>query len=275
MFEQFILGIIQGIAEWLPVSSEGFIFLVKTNFFGEKNVGILLETALFLHLGTFLAALVYFRKRIWRLLKALLNYKNATAVNKNILHFLIISTVISGILGYGFISLVKKEADYLDFTSDAITLVIGLLLLVTAFLQYKAKRTTKDESLSNKHLRDYGDIKTIDGVLLGVAQSLSALPGFSRSGLTVSALLLRKFDDNIALELSFLLSLPIVLGGNIVLNADKFINFADEPYIWIGFFASFVFGLLTIDLLLRMAKKINFAHFVLFFGILTIFSAII
>jgi undecaprenyl-diphosphatase len=272
MFEQLILGIIQGVAEWLPVSSEGMIFLAKTHFFGEKNVGTLIEAALFLHLGTFLAALVYFRKRIRDLLKALLNYKNATVANKNVLHFLIIATAISGVLGYGFISLVKEEADYLDFTSDAITLGIGLLLLVTAALQYKAKKVAKTESSEHEHLKDHNSIRMTDGILLGAVQSLAALPGFSRSGLTVSALLLRKFDDNIALELSFLLSLPIVLGGNIVLNSDKLTG---EPYAWVGLLSSFVFGLLTIDLLLRMAKKINFAHFVLFFGVLTIVAAFI
>jgi undecaprenyl-diphosphatase len=272
MFEHFILGVIQGVAEWLPVSSEGLIFLVKANFFDEENVETMLETALFLHMGTFLAALVYFRKRIWRLLKDLWNYKKAVAISKKTLNFLIIATVISGILGYIFISLVKKEAEYLDFTSDAINLGIGLLLLVTAFLQYQAKRTAKTESSNPEPLRSYGNIKTTDSVLLGVVQSLAALPGFSRSGLTVSALLLRKFDDNIALELSFLLSLPIVLGGNIILNADKLTG---DPYAWIGLVSSFIFGLLTIDLLLKTAKKINFAHFVLFFGLLSILAVLI
>lgn len=267
MFEQLILGVIQGVAEWLPVSSEGLIFLVKANFFQDSDIGSLVETALFLHLGTFLAALVYFRRRVWRLLRSLFKYKTASDIDRKTLNFLIIATVISGVIGYGLITLVETSAQYLDITSSFITLVIGLLLLVTAGLQYRAQR-----QVGARDLKEYSGIEKKDGMILGVVQSLAAMPGLSRSGLTVSALLLRKFDDNIALELSFLLSLPIVLGGNVVLNLGKF---SVSPQAWVGLVASFVFGFLTIDLLLRLARKINFAHFVLFFGILTIVAAII
>lgn len=272
MYEYLFLGIIQGIAEWLPVSSEGLLFLAKANFLGESDLGSLLETALFLHLGTFLAALVYFRKRVWSLLRALIRYNTATPQNKNILSFLIIATLISGILGYGLVILAENLGGELNITSDIITLGIGLLLLITAVLQYRAQKGGREENLYKNSLKECTQIKKKDGVLLGVVQSFAALPGLSRSGLTVSALLLRKFDDNIALELSFLMSLPIVLGGNIILNWDQF---SVEPYAWVGLISSFVFGLLTIDLLLRLARRINFAHFVLFFAILTIASVLI
>ena len=95
--------------------------------------------------------------------------------------------------------------------------------------------------------------KTGDGVLLGVAQGLAALPGLSRSGLTVSVLLLRKFDGATALKLSFLVSLPIVLFGNLFLNLN---DFAFSAEALVGLFFSFLFGILTIDLLLKAAKKI-------------------
>ncbi len=268
MFEQLILGAIQGIVEWLPVSSEGVIFLVNANFFYESNIGSLIETALFLHLGTFLAALVYFRKRVWNLLRSLFKYKTASDENKKILKFLIIATIISGVIGYGLIVLVEESAEFLDVTSSFITLLVGLLLLITAVIQYRAQKNNS----GNQKLKGFKDAKPGDGIFLGIVQSLATLPGLSRSGLTVSALLLRKFNDNIALELSFLLSLPIVLGGNIILNLDKFTASPEELA---GLITSFVFGLLTIDLLLKLAKRINFAHFVLFFGILTIIAAII
>jgi undecaprenyl-diphosphatase len=269
MLEQLILGIIQGVAEWLPVSSEGLIFLVKTNFFQESDISVILESALFLHLGTFLAALVYFRRKVWRLLRTLFKYKGAGDNDKRILNFLIIATFISSVLGYGLYIAVENSGPFLDMTSNVITLGIGILLLVTAGLQYRAQ---KNHLVGNNNLKNYNNLSFGDGFILGFVQSLAALPGLSRSGLTVSALLLRKFNDNIALELSFLLSLPIVLGGNIVLNLDK-LSFAHNE--WIGLLASFVFGLLTIDLLLRLARKINFAHFVLFFGVLTILAAVI
>jgi len=74
---QFILGAIQGITEWLPVSSSGMVALVNANFLGITDVGQLVHLALFLHLGTFFAALVYFRKDVWQLTKSLFHYKKS------------------------------------------------------------------------------------------------------------------------------------------------------------------------------------------------------
>ena len=85
MLEQIILGTIQGIAEWLPVSSEGILVLIKTNFFAEQGLEEAIKQILFLHLGTFLAALVYFRKDVLSLIKTLFNYKSANLETKKIL----------------------------------------------------------------------------------------------------------------------------------------------------------------------------------------------
>jgi undecaprenyl-diphosphatase len=100
---------------------------------------------------------------------------------------------------------------------------------------------------------------------------LAVLPGLSRSGLTISALLLRKFDNASALKLSFLMSLPVVLGGNIVLNF-KYFTFSTE--LLLGLIFSFIFGLLTISLLLKIARKVNFGWFVLIFGVVMIISIV-
>src|SRR3989339_2261259 len=99
MLEQIILGIIQGIAEWLPISSEGLIILVKSNFFSQATLGENIRLALFLHLGTFLAALIYFRKDVFSLFNALFNFKKSEAETKKLFRFLIGATLISGILG--------------------------------------------------------------------------------------------------------------------------------------------------------------------------------
>ena len=112
-----------------------------------------------------------------------------------------------------------------------------------------------------------GDLGWIDAVLLGVVQGLAALPGLSRSGLTVSAFLLRGYDKAEALRLSFLMSLPIVLAGNILLH------FA-APQITLALAAAVgmacLSGVVTIHLLFQLARKINFGIFVLGFGLLTL-----
>lgn len=263
MWEALILGAVQGIVEWLPVSSEGVIFLLKANFFPGSEVEEILKQALFLHFGTFLAALVYFRKEVAGLVKALFRYPEAEMETRKLLHFLIVTTVISGILGYFLYELslgVSKE----NLTARTVTLAVGVLLLFTAYLQFRARKTKA------KEFRGYSGINKTDNIVLGLAQAAAAFPGLSRSGLTVSALLLRKFEEQTALKLSFLMSMPIVFGGNIILNAEKF-NLSPESMLALG--SSFVFGLITIGSLLKLAEKVNFALFVLMFALLTIAAA--
>ena len=264
MLEQIILGAIQGVVEWLPVSSEGVILLVIKNFFdAEAGIGAIIHRALFLHLGTFLAALVYFRKDVILLFKALFDYKSASLETKKIFNFLLTATLISGLLGFVLLKAFIELEEQLFLSAKAITMAVGLLLLVTGWLQIKTKKdgVKKIRELSGK-----------DGVLLGLVQALAALPGLSRSGLTVSVLLLRKFNSASALKLSFLMSLPIVLFGNLILNFNDF-SFSLEAAV--GLFFAFLFGILTIDLLLKTAKKFEFGWFVLGFGVLVILSAMV
>jgi len=263
MLEQIILGAIQGITEWLPISSEGIIILVKNRFFSGTDYETIIRQALFLHLGTFLAALIYFRKDVLSLIRVLFNYRSADSETKKVFNFLLIATLISGFFGFVLLRFFAGLGEGLFLSTKAATLVIGLALLVTAGLQIRAGK-------GSHRRRKEPTIK--EGILLGLIQGLATLPGLSRSGLTVSALLLRGFNGGRALKLSFLMSLPIVLGGNIILNFNQFI-FSSEMLL--GLLFSFVFGILTIDLLLKLAKKINFGYFVLVFGLLIIISVFI
>lgn len=248
MLEAIILGLIQGVTEWLPVSSEGVILLIKTHLFSSSSdLETTIKEILFLHLGTFLAALFYFRKDVGQLFN-----------NKQILKFLIMTTLISGLLGIILLELIPNFAN-----ARVITLIIGFCLLVTAFFQIKAP--------SGGYKRPV-NLNKLDGLILGLLQGLAILPGLSRSGLTVGGLLLRKFDDFYALKLSFLMSLPIVLAGNLILNWEYF-NFSWEN--GLALIASFGAGLLTIKLLLKLAQKINFGYFVFGFALLTIASVFI
>ncbi len=261
MLEAIILGFIQGVAEWIPISSEGAIIAVKNTFFPDgQTLSELIRLALFLHLGTFLAALIYFRKDVWQLLKHLFQPKNSTEENKKVFNFLLIATLISGLLGFALLQLVGHFEEKLKVGSAVINLLIAGMLLITAFLQLKKKENG---------LREAEDLKLSDGIILGLAQSFAVIPGLSRSGLTVSTLLLGKFNDTVALRLSFLLSMPIVLAGNLALNLE-FFNFSTNSVF--ALIASFLVGILTIDLLLKLAKKINFGYFALFFATLLIVS---
>lgn len=263
MFEQFVLGAVQGIAEWLPVSSEGMIALVKSAFFGGGSIEELVKQALFLHLGTFLAALVYFRKDVAVLIRETLRYQDASEDHKKTINFLVISTLISGGVGFTLLQTVTELETLFGFSSRFLIAVVGALLLVTGFLQLagQSKRTQKQVM----------DLNPADSILLGIVQGFAALPGLSRSGLTVSAFLLRKYDKTQSLRLSFLMSLPIVLAGNILLNLGDANFFSAQAFI--GLLAAFIFGYLTIDVMMRIARKVNFGWFVIAFGIITLLAA--
>ena len=264
MLEKIILGIAQGLTEWIPISSEGIIILIKTHYFpAGESLEMMVRQALQLHFGTFLAALVYFRQDVGKLTKALFRFKGQPKETQKLFVFLCISTIISGIIGLLLLKLFSAFTSQSNMQERVITLAVGFFLLGTAFLELRAKKGG---------YRSIEDIKLSDSLLLGVVQGLACLPGLSRSGLTVSVLLLRKFDKTYALKLSFLMSLPIVLAGNIFLNCSTF----DWPLeAFVGIFSAFLFGLATIHLLLKIAENINFGYFVLLFGLLTILSAII
>ncbi|MBD3247545.1 UDP-diphosphatase [Candidatus Pacearchaeota archaeon] len=269
LIQQLILGVIQGITEWLPISSSAMTTLIMTNFFNITDISILIHQALFLHLGTFFAALIYFRKDVRHLLKSLFHsHKKSkkprpSPETKKPLRFLIITTIISGILGLVIMKFISSID--LELTGKTITFVIGLLLFVTGGLQLSVRK---------KGLRRLINIENSDSIFLGFTQGLAALPGISRSGITVSTLLLRKFNDTTALRLSFLMSLPIVLLGNIFLNLPDIATTFTYTSL-IGLLASFAFGLATIHALMKLSKKINFGWFVLIFAMLMMLSVLI
>ena len=264
MWDHFILGTIQGITEWLPISSEGAILLAnKLWLHSALSFDEAIREALFLHLGTFLAALIYFSKDVLCLSKACFQFSKESKDHQNMVRFLVISTLISGALGIFLLKVVSTFTEQFEHNGRVITVLIGFLLLITAFLELKAKRGG---------YRREENITLGDCFLLGIVQGFAALPGLSRSGLTVSTLLFRKYHEATALRLSFLMSLPIVLGGNILLNYKEL---HASPESLVGLAASFFFGIATIHILLKVAQKINFGYFVIGFGILTLISAFI
>ncbi|MFH1326882.1 MAG: undecaprenyl-diphosphate phosphatase [archaeon] len=260
ILQQLLLGAIQGITEWIPISSSAALILVMSNLFAITDLHDLITTTLFFHLGTFFAALIYFKTEAGHLFKTIIKYKYSGEEDKKTLNFIVLSTIISGILGLIIVRTLFSFESSLELTGKSISFFVGFLLLFTGIIQIRIK---------NKGLRKERNLKLSDSVLLGVAQGIAVLPGISRSGITISALLLKKFDDTSALKLSFLMSLPIVLLGNIFLNFQDFTFTTTAIY---GLIASFILGILTIHLLMRASEKINFGWFVIIFALLMMLS---
>jgi undecaprenyl-diphosphatase len=262
MWIHLLLGALQGIAEWLPISSQAVLVLAQVHLLGETNIGALIETALFFHLGTFFAALVYYRKDIRQLIGSLLTWKTTPLKIKKEIRFYVIATAISAALGFGLLMLLERVVFDFELAGKIITLGVGVLLLGTAVLQVFASKQSE---------RALQEPTPKDAVIAGIGQGFAALPGVSRSGTTVSLLLLRGLNKRAALSLSFIMSLPIVLGGNILLNLNETSLSAESL---VGLLSAFVFGLLTIHGLVKLAERVKFSWFVGFFGVLTLISGI-
>ena len=258
LLEIILLGIIQGIAEWLPISSEGINSIVMTGWL-DFNLFDAVKFSIWLHTGTLLAALVYFRKDIKSMLKNLPQYFEDNENLKDyhgLTSFLIVSTIFTVLVGVPLFYLMEK------FSFQYFMILIGVLLILNGILQRVVKRDS-----------ELYDIKLFDSVLAGIFQGFAVLPGLSRSGLTSSILLIRKYNAKMALRISFLMSIPAVLVANIGLVIFGKINF--NWFALIGIFVSFVFGLITIKGLVRIAEKVNFGKFCIFTGVLSIIGGLL
>jgi len=252
---------VQGVSEWLPISSEGINSLIMVNFFG-KTLAEAVVYSIWLHTGTILAATVYFRAEVLKLLENfplyVKNPKKDTDENR-LTTFLIASTALTGIIG---LPILLFGVDRANFSGEAATAFIGLLLIFTGLLQKYSMRPSGKRGITLK-----------DSALVGGLQAFSVLPGISRSGITTSALLLRKYEARSALKLSFLMSIPavfaaevgLVLLGRITIDACSLLAVA----------ISFVFGLLTISILMEIAGRVNFGNFCIFLGLLSFAAALV
>jgi len=240
-----ILGALQGLLEWLPISSQGMLTLIITAL-GE-NPSLAVDYAVFLHAGTAMAALVYYRKEFKEMM-----------LEGTLLKFTIIATLLTGLIGGSLYFVVKGLSESIGV---GVIGLVGAALIVTGLLQLKKKKGLKKEP--GKY----------DSVITGAAQGFSIIPGISRSGVTTSTLLLRNFKGSTALKLSFILSVPAVLGAQVGLGLLQ------SPVItwegaW-GLMTSFIVGLLTIKALTTLAKKINFGKFCIAMGLITLIPALL
>ncbi|MBU2559587.1 undecaprenyl-diphosphate phosphatase [archaeon] len=261
LLEAVVLGVIQGVFEWLPVSSEGINSLIMVNFFGKTLLDAAV-IAIWLHTGTLLAALVYFRDDMLKLFRNfplyLKNPKKETDTN-TLTSFLIISTFLTGVVGLPLFLFGIGKANISGATATAL---IGILLILTGLLQKYSKKAI-----------DKKDITKGDAALVGGLQAFSVLPGISRSGITVSVLLLRNYDARSALKLSFLMSIPAVLAAEVGLALLGRITL--DAYSLVSVVISFAFGILTIDALLKIGGRINFGNFCIILGVLSITAVLL
>ncbi len=256
IFNAILLGAIQGVTEFLPVSSSGHLLLMK-HFLDMGEVPILFDVLL--HIATLLVVLGFFRRQIFSILRALWHWVQKSIDTEDAYYLrltvvIIIATVFTVLLGF-----ILNTVDSLHTTSSVSVMFIltGLLLISTKFVKSREDQTPKKRN----------------GILVGIAQGLGTLPGISRSGITITAALWGGIDREKAGELSFLLSIPAILGA-FILEIGESGTLTSQMHIsaiLIGCLSAIISGILSLKLLLwliRSGKLYFFSIYLIPLGII-------
>ncbi|MFI5322660.1 MAG: undecaprenyl-diphosphatase UppP [Thermodesulfobacteriota bacterium] len=259
IIQPIVLGAIQGITEFLPISSTAHLVLLPW-FLSWKDKGLTFDVAL--HVGS-LVALILFFWQDWMLiisdfLKSVAKRSFEGQPSGRIGMFILIGTVPGALSGVLF----EKEAAGLFRNPLSIAFTIsafGLLLYVS--------------DRFSKRYKSIEDMSLADGVILGIAQALAIFPGVSRSGITITGAMFRDFKRDEAAKFSFLLAAPLIAGAGIF--ESRHLSFADAasaPFL-VGFVTSAVFSYLAIKYLLRFVRRESYTVFVIYRLILAVIIA--
>lgn len=244
ILKAIILGIIQGLTEFLPVSSSGHLelgkYFMNDNSLAEESMMM----TVVLHAATALSTIVIFRKDIAEILGGLFQFKYNEQTEFSLK--IIISMVPAVIVGLMF-------EEQMEALFDKNILLVGVMLIVTGlllFLADRAKNTDRKVSYSN-------------AVIIGIAQAIAILPGISRSGATISTSVLLNVDRSKAARFSFLMVVPLILGkmAKDILDNEFTTSGVDFMELSAGFIAAFLTGLLACTWMIKLVKKSKLTYF--------------
>jgi len=230
LLDAIVLGIVQGLTEFLPVSSSGHLVVMQSFLKNFSQPGVLFDVTL--HLGTVIAVLLYFRKRFIKIL-----------TNKKLLLLLLVSTAVTGVIGVAF-----KDAFEKMFSDIKL---VGASFIVTAIILLFAEKV-KPGNKTEK------EMTWLNALFIGLIQGIAIIPGISRSGSTIAGGLFAKLDRKFAAEFSFLLSVPAVLGAAVLQTRDltkaDMVNI-DIVFYLSGLIAAAVAGYVCTKLLVQIIQK--------------------
>jgi undecaprenyl-diphosphatase len=243
VLQAIVLGIVQGLTEFLPVSSSAHLILVPWLLKWQEDPGLAFDVVL--HLGTLLALIVFY----WReWLEMVLSLVNGDSVRRRLLFLLIVASVPGAIIGV----LLEKQAETI-FRSPAL---IAVTLATLGLILWAA------DAFGSKK-RNIDDLTLVDALLIGLSQALAIIPGVSRSGATITTARFLGIDRPDAANFSFLMATPIIAGAGL-LEARKFFHSGLTPQLGWGFAASAVFGLIAIVWLLRYVRTHTYRPFAIY-----------
>jgi undecaprenyl-diphosphatase len=249
VIDGIFLGILQGITEWLPISSSGQSMLFLINIFHippEEAFSI----SVTLHLGSLFAVIFYFRARL----------KGILLNDKKLLGFLIVASFASAIIGLPLY--IGLRSLFSSASGEAVTMFIGGMLIITGIVLMNTGGATRP------------DFNKKDAVFAGGAQGVAVLPGISRSGTTIATLLIRGVEPETALSLSFLLAIPAILGLLVLDLVESGVTVLTMPLL-AGVATSFIVSLATMHYFLSLARKVDFSGFVIVIGSIAFFIPLV
>ena len=246
IIKSIVLGIIQGIGEFLPISSSAHLILVPY-LFGWSSHSMTFDIAL--HFGTLLAVLVVFFKDWWELIIGAYNKvaKGKESFNNRMFWYLIIATIPGAIFGFLLSDTIEEKLRPMIWPIALLLALMGIFIFL-------------GDRWADKHYRIETDFKYISlpqAIIIGLSQALAVIPGFSRSGTTILAARLTGLSKTAATKFTFLLSVPIIAGATILKLPELTLNLETI----IGVIISFAVGLFSIKFLLNYVKKHDFSVF--------------
>ncbi len=252
-----ILGILQGLTEFLPVSSSGHLAIGKY-FLDFETPDMLFDVML--HVATLLVVLIYFRKRVFLIIKAffgifLKRFQKDYFENKRFLWGIIVASIPTAIIGLAFEKYMLVYFETIVF--------VGYALIITSILL-----------VISDNFNGRGKITAGNSIVIGIAQGLAVTPGISRSGTTIAVSCMLGIERDEAAEFSFLLSVPAILGAMILELKNVTISSIDMliPY-GAGMVASFISGLVVIGIMMALIRKAQlklFAIYCLILGLIVV-----
>lgn len=262
IFQGIILGIIQGIAEFLPISSSGHLEVVK-QLFGLGEVPLLFDV--FLHLATLCAVVLYFRKKIWNLLKILGRWisrkprieaedsedfiSGTDARGRRTIVAVILTTLVTGVIGVLTSKLIKDDVISIKVTCAGF-IVTACLLVVSSIIEKKSASVKRIEEQKK-------GVSPLQALFIGFMQGVGTLPGISRSGSTIAGSQLCGVNRSAAGEYSFIVSIPAILGAFVLELKDigEMGSVVGAAPIIAGCAAAFAWGYISLSLLMKMIRK--------------------
>ena len=266
--QAIILGIVQGITAWIPVSSKTQVILFGNVFF-NLDFMTAVSFALIVHIGDLMATLYLFRKEIAGFLKikpqiADLKAMESADPERSLFWFVVISVVFSGAIGLPLYLATKKG--FSDLPGTLFLALVGMTLIVLGLFMWGSSRKNGEKSGATLKKK----ISLTDTVLTGCAQGLAVVPGISRSGITESTLLLRGYSPYESVRLSFFMSIPMIALSICTFFFIEGFGTLTLPVILLGIVAAFIASIVTMRVMLYAAEKIKFYYFNIAIGLLAL-----